>query len=135
MVLGLFATARPAQAQDQRYLSALSYLRTARDYIQYDKNQFGPERRHAVDEINKALDEIKHAAWDDGIQTRFAPPAQGVTTGWSPMHQAQHFLHMAKGEIALTVDTPQTPGVRDRSIHHIDEAQITIDRLVAAGGQ
>jgi hypothetical protein len=85
MALAVFAAATPAQAQEPHYLHALSDLRTARDYIQYDRGQFHGERHHAVEEINKAIEEIKHAAWDDGKNTQFAPPAQGVTTGWAPI--------------------------------------------------
>ena len=70
----VFATATPAKAQEPHYLRALGDLRTARDYISFDKGAFNGERRHAVDEINKAIEEIKHAAWDDGKQTRFSPP-------------------------------------------------------------
>jgi hypothetical protein len=108
IALAALMTATPAQAQEPHYLHALSNLRTARDYIQFDRGQFNGERRHAVDEINKAIEEIKHAAWDDGKNTNFAPPAQGVTSGWAPMHQAIHWLVIAKADVAEGVDTHRT---------------------------
>jgi len=70
------AVASPARAQEPHYLHALSDLRTARDYIHSTNTLRGDVRHHAIDEINKAIDEIKHAAWDDGKNTQFAPPAQ-----------------------------------------------------------
>ncbi len=133
--LAIFVTATPAQAQEPHYLHALSDLRTARDYIQFDRGQFGGERRHAVEEINKAIEEIKHAAWDDGKNTQFAPPAQGVTTGWAPMHQASKWMVQARTHVAEGVDTPQNQGLRDRAIFHVDKALRIIQSLEAAGSQ
>lgn len=133
MALAVFAAATPAQAQEPHYLHALSDLRTARDYIQFDQGQFNGERRHAVEEINKAIAEIKHAAWDDGKNTQFAPPAQGVTTGWAPIHHANEWLARAKGDVAQGVDTPQNQGLRDRALFHITEAVHILDRVQAAG--
>ncbi len=134
MLMALTAFAASAHAQDQHFLAALSDLRTARDYLQYDKGQFGPERHHAIDEINRALDEVKRAAWDDGIQTRFAPPDHAHGT-WDPLHEARKWLGAAKGHISEGADTPQTPGMRDRTLHHIDDAVLILNRLIEAGGQ
>ena len=133
MALAIFVTATPAQAQEPHYLQALSELRTARDYIQFDRDRFGGERRHAVEEINKAIEEVKHAASDDGKNTHFAPPEQGVTSGWMPIHQAEHWLAEAKGHVAMGVDSPQNQGLRDRALFHITEAVHVLNNLVAAG--
>jgi hypothetical protein len=135
MALAVLAAATPAQAQEPHYLHALSELRTARDYIQFDQGQFNGERRHAVDEINKAISEIKHAAWDDGKNTQFTPPAQGVTTGWAPIHHAEDWLARAKGHVAEGIDTPQNQGLRDRALFHITEAMHILNRLVGAGAR
>lgn len=137
VALGFLATATLAQAQAQEphYLRALSDLPTAREYIQYDRGQFDGARHHAVGEINKAIDEIKHAAWDDGKNTAFAPPTQGVRNGWAPMHQAHHFIDLARGRVAEGIDTPQNQGLRDRILLHIDEARGTIQRILQAGAQ
>lgn len=129
----LFAAAAPAQAQEPHYLHALSELRTARDYIQFDHRElFHKERHHAVDEINKAIDEIKHAAWDDGKNTMFAPPAQGVSDPWAPMHEAQKHLNVAQNQVGQGIDTPQNQGLRDRAMFHIHEAQNAINFVIQA---
>jgi hypothetical protein len=123
----LFAAAffvLPSHAQEPHYLQALSDLRTARDYIQSDhRHEFGHERHASVDEINKAIDEIKHAAWDDGRQTKYAPPAHADTDPWQPMREAVRWLDAAKGHVAQGVDRPENTGLRDRALMHIDEAR------------
>jgi hypothetical protein len=135
LALAILVMAAPAQAQEPHYLRALSELRTARDYIQFDRGQFGDERRHAVEEINKAIEEVKHAAWDDGKNTQFAPPDQGVTTGWAPIHHALDWLFKAKGHVAKGVDTPQNQGLRDRALFHISEALRITDGIRQAGAK
>lgn len=129
MAAGLLLTAAPVQAQEPHYLRALADLRTARDYIQFDNRDiFRNERRHAIDEINKAMDEIKHAAWDDGQSTRFTPPS-GVTDPWYPLLQAQKALDMARDNIQHMPDTPEHNGLRDRALMHAIEASRTVSAI------
>lgn len=119
----IFAHATRANAQQEpHYLHALSELRTARDYIQYDQDHnrgHGKEAHQAIDEINKAIDEIKHAAWDDGKNTQFAPPGLGAANTWAPIHYAFNALEAAKNDVQRGVDPPQNIGLRDRAAHHI----------------
>lgn len=128
----VFATATPARAQEPHYLRALGDLRTARDYISFDKGAFNGERRHAVDEINKAIEEIKHAAWDDGKQTRFSPPGD-ANKGWAPMHYAQNALNAARANVAQGMDTPQNAGLRGRADQHMAEAVRTLGHIIQQG--
>jgi hypothetical protein len=134
IAVATIAMTTPARAQEPHYLHALAELRTARDYIQYDRGApHGDLRHHAVDEINKAIEEIKHAAWDDGKNTRFAPPDRGVTTGWAPIHQAIHWIQDAKGHVAEGVDSPQNNGLRDRILFHVGEAEHALHDLEHMG--
>ena len=129
--LAVLATAAPAQAQEPHYLQALSELRTARDYIQFDHRPgWGPQRHEAVEEINKAIDEIKHAAWDDGKNTQFAPPAPGVTDPWAPMHEAIRHLDSAMDRTKQGVDRPENTGLRDRAVKHIYEAHQIVEGIL-----
>lgn len=133
--VAIFATATPARAQQEpHYLQALTELRTARDYFQYDIKRYGAERHHIVEEINKAIDEVKHAAWDDGKNTKFAGPGD-APNGWAPIHYGYNSLKAARKYVAMGIDTPQNEGLRDRALHHIDEAQITVDQLLRQGAQ
>jgi hypothetical protein len=88
-----------------------------------------------VEEINKAIAEIKRAAWDDGKNTNFAPPAQGVTTGWNPIHQALKWLEVAKNDTQQGVDLPQNQGLREAAVNHINLALRFTDGLRVAGLQ
>ena len=118
----LFVAATPARAQDAHLLQALSDLRTARDYIQFDpRPEFGNEKRQAIDEINKAIAEVKHAAWDDGKNTRFAPPS-GVNDPRYPLSEADKALAFARTHLSEGVDTPENIGLRARAINHAMEA-------------
>jgi len=134
--LAFFTAATPAQAQEPHYLQALSSLRTARDYIQFDHREgFGRQRHDAVDEINKAIDEIKHAAWDDGKNTQFAPPAQGVTDPWAPLHEAINHLDSAMEHTKQGVDRPENQGLRERAVQHIWAAHQIIEGVLKSQGQ
>jgi hypothetical protein len=131
--VAVFATATPARAQQEpHYLQALTELRTARDYFSYDIGKYGPERHHIVVEINKAIDEIKRAAWDDGKNTKFAGPGQAAN-GWAPMHYGFNALKAARNHVVQGVDTPQNTGLRERALQHIDQAQVTVDQLLGYG--
>jgi len=124
-------TATPAKAQQEpHYLLALSDLRTARDFIQSD-NRPGMDdlRHHAKEEINKALNEIKQAAWDDGKNTNFAPP-EGGGAPWAPMHDAKRYIRSARGHVEGGVDSAVNNGLRERALRHIDEAEKAVDRII-----
>jgi hypothetical protein len=128
--------ASPARAQEPHYLEALSDLRTARDYIQSDhRHDFDHERRHAVDEINKAIDEIKHAAWDDGKQTKYAPPPHPDTDPWQPMREGVRWLDAAKGHVMQGYDRPGNQGLRERAVVHIDEARRALWDVIQVQGR
>jgi|HubBroStandDraft_2_1064218.scaffolds.fasta_scaffold260478_2 hypothetical protein len=131
LTIAFLTMASPVQAQEPHYLQALSELRTARDYIQFDHREgFGPQRHEAVEEIDKAIAEIKHAAWDDGKQTKFAPPAQGVTDPWAPMHEAIKHLDSAMDHVKHGVDQPENAGLRDRAIQHAWAAHQIIEGVL-----
>lgn len=130
LTLAAIGTAAPAQAQEVHYLQALHELRGARDYIDYDNRPgFDELRHHAKEEINKALVELKRAAWDDGKGTDFnAAGANGPN--WAPMHDAKHYLDIARQQVAHGVDNPQNTGLRERALLHIDEAERAVDRII-----
>lgn len=131
LAMAAIGIATPAQSQQEpHYLAALSELRTARDYIQSDERpEFKGERKHAVEEINKAIAEIKHAAWDDGKQTKYAQ-STGATNPWTPIHAAVHHLDAARANVGQGVDTPDNTGLRDRALVHINEAERTLGDII-----
>ena len=135
VAMAAIGTATPAQSQQEpHYLAALSELRTARDYIQSDgRSEFKKEKHHAVDEIDKAISEIKKAAWDDGKQTKYAQ-SSGATDPWSPIHQAHHFLDGARAHVSQGIDPAGNTGLRDRALLHVDEAQHALQDIIRQAG-
>jgi hypothetical protein len=118
------ATATEARAGEPHYLRALSNLRTARDYLQYDQNPVtAGERGRAVGEIIRAIEEVKRAAWDDGKNTEFAPPAGPVKDPWKAVKEAEKYVKKAADEVSHGVDPAAATGVRDRAMMHISAAQ------------
>jgi hypothetical protein len=123
LTLLLFVPATPAKAQMPAYLHALSDLRTARAYLQMDMRPEGQHARaHAVDEISRAIDDIKVAAGDDGKNPWHTPaPQSGGNPGW-PVHSAVRLLREARGDVDHGHDMPENHGLRERSVDHIDHA-------------
>lgn len=117
------APATQAHAQLPAYLHALSDLRSARAYLEYDtRPAWAGHRQHAIDQINKAIDDIKVAARDDGKNPWHTPPPQsGGSEGW-PIHSAVKLLREARGDVDHGHDLPENSGLRERSIEHIDHA-------------
>lgn len=123
LTLLLFVPATPAKAQFPAYLHALSDLRSARWYLQQDTRREGDHARaHAIEEISRAIDDIKVAARDDGKNPwRTPPPQSGGNPGW-PVHSAVKLLREARGDVDHGRDLPENHGLRERSVDHIDHA-------------
>src|SRR5579863_9695316 len=120
----LFLVPAPAaHAQMPAYLHALSDLRSARAFLEYDtRPAWAGHRQHAIEQIQKAIDDIKVAARDDGKNPWHTPPPQsGGSEGW-PIHSAVKLLKEARGDVDHGVDLPENHGLRERSLEHINHA-------------
>ncbi|HVW69247.1 MAG TPA: hypothetical protein VHB68_09745 [Steroidobacteraceae bacterium] len=106
------------------YLHALSDLRAARWLVEHRPGDAAVSGQEdvAVTEIDKAINEIKKAAIDDGKDTHDHPPVQGPNDRPGRLHKALEILHKVHGDVAREEDDPMTRGLRDRAIGHIDEA-------------
>jgi len=123
LALVLLAPVTSAHAQGPAYLHALSDLRSARAYLQYDNRpQYAGHRARAIEQIDKAINDIKVAAMDDGKNPWHTPPPQsGGNDGW-PIHSAYNLLKEAKGDVDHGQDIPQNHGLRERAFEHIQAA-------------
>jgi hypothetical protein len=114
------------------YLHALTDLRHARAHL--DKltpsDRIDNEEQHAIDEIDKAIGEIKHASIDDGKDLNDHPPVDAHMGHKGRYHRALELLDKAHNDIAREEDDPSVRGLRDRALHHIDEAHRIVDRLI-----
>ncbi|SRR5579884_1142557 len=107
------------------YDRALSDLRYARALLEAGP-QWGRVARddeRAVAEIDRALQEIRRAAWEDGKNPNAHPP---IDAHWLPperLRRAQDVLSRARHDLDHEEDNPAARGLRDRAWMHIDEAQ------------
>ena len=127
----LVSHAAPAKAQFPAYLHAISDLRTARAYLEMDaRPKFEGHRRHAIEEMDKALGEMKKAAIDDGKNPWEAPPAQSGGDPAAPIHSALKLLDNAHDAVGSGADSPENRGLQIRSLKHIDEARAALHHIV-----
>ena len=106
------------------YLHALSDLRAARWMLEHRPGDIRVENLedNAAGRIDQAIGEIKRAAIDDGKNLNDHPQADLPRDHRGRLHRAEDILHAARDGIALAEDNPDTRGLRDRALIHIDEA-------------
>jgi hypothetical protein len=83
-----------------------------------------------VAEIDRAIEEIRRAAWEDGKNPNARPP---VDAHWLPperLRRAQEVLSKARHDLDREEDNPSARGLRDRAWMHIDEAQRAVTRAM-----
>jgi hypothetical protein len=88
------------------------------------------EEEHAIAEIDRAIEEIKHAAIEDGKNLNDHPPVDARMDRTGRFRRAMELLDKAHNDIAREEDDPSVRGLRDRALHHIDEAHRIVDHLV-----
>src|ERR1700679_3221605 len=132
--LALFATLGFADQPGRHpaYLHALTDLRHARAHLarETDSGRMDREEEHAINEIDKAIDEIKRASIDDGKNLNDHPPVDAHMDRAGRFHRAMELLDKAHNDIAREEDDPSVRGLRDRALHHIDEAHHIVDHLI-----
>jgi hypothetical protein len=119
--LGLLAgCSSPPPAHHPAYLHALSDLRASRWLIEHRPGDWA--QTAAVGEIDAAINEIKHAAYDDGKDLNYHPPIDEIADHRGRIHQAIDYMRKARSEIAREEDNAYADHLRDHAIHHIDVA-------------
>ena len=114
------------------YLHALTDLRHARAHLENlaATHHMDKEEEHAINEIDKAIDEIKRAAIDDGKNLNDHPPVDAGMDRTGRFRRAQELLDKAHNDIAREEDDSFVRGLRDRALSHIDEAHHIVDKLI-----
>jgi hypothetical protein len=114
------------------YLHALSDLRAARAHLENlaPTHHMDKEEEHAIGEIDKAIDEIKRAAIDDGKNLNAHPPVDARMDRAGRYHRAMELLDKAHNDIAREEDDSHVRGLRNRAIQHIDEAHHIVEHLI-----
>jgi hypothetical protein len=114
------------------YLHALSDLRAARAYLG-EGWQWEPVRReddHAIREIDAAIARIKQAAIDDGKPLSDHPRIDAHLTPQNRFAKANELLYAAHQDLDHAEDVPQSRGLRNDALRHIDEAHHIVDEAV-----
>ena len=132
---GVLAAAAPITVQAQvpgphpAYLHALSDLRAARHYL-HDGWAWGPVRHDddmAIAEIDRAIDEIKRASINDGKGLTDPFPIDRGISPHDRFRKANELLGAAHHDLDHAEDVPQSRGLRDRALMHIDQAHQIVD--------
>ncbi len=113
------------------YLHALSDLRDARAHLErLGSDPVNQEEEHAIDHIDKAIGEIKHAAIMDGKDIQDHMPVDAHMERTGRFHKAMQLLDKAKHDVSGEEDQPDTQGLQLRVIHHIDEARRSVEHAI-----
>ncbi len=110
----------------------LSDLRAARHYLN-DGWAWQPVRAEdnkAIREIDAAINDIKSAAINDGKGLNDPFPMDGHLTPQNRFVKANELLWAAHQDLAKAEDVPQSRGLRDRALQHVDAAHNTVDQAV-----
>ena len=135
LTAGLAAAAAPMTMQAQvpgphpAYLHALSDLRAARHYLN-DGWTWGAVRHDddaAIREIDAAINEIKKASIDDGKGLNDPFRIDAHLSPHDRFRKANELLFSAHNDLSKAEDVPESRGLRDRAIGHVDRAHQIVD--------
>ncbi len=106
------------------YLHALSDLRAARWMVEHRAGDAAVSGQEdvAINEIDRAIGEIKKAAVDDGKDLHDHQAVTDVADRTGRLHKALDLLHKTHDDVAREEDDPAVKGLRDRAVAHIDAA-------------
>jgi hypothetical protein len=117
------------------YLHALTDLRTARWHLDQrgGSRELKASDHDAIQEIDYCIDEIKKASIDDGKNLNDHPKEDAGKDKQGHVHRARQLLEKAKKDILEKEDNQFANGLRDRAVHHLDEAMKHIDHSLEIG--
>jgi len=118
------------------YLHALSDLRAARWLIKHRPANgwhVAAQEDDAWRDIEKAINEIKHAAIDDGKDLDDHPPVQNEGDHGGRLHQARELLKRTRDDLWQAEENGHARGLRKRAVRHIDNAIKHLDWAIHDG--
>jgi hypothetical protein len=106
------------------YLHALGDLRAARWLVEHRPGDVAVSAHEAaaIGAMDAAINEIKHAAIDDGKDLHDHPPVDGTGDPRARLHRAADLLHKVHADVAREEDDPGVRGLRNRAVANIDRA-------------
>jgi hypothetical protein len=134
----------PAQAQEPppppgyghhpAYLHALTDLRDARWFIEHRPDGVLEEReRHALGEIDRAIDLVQRAAYYDGKNVYEHPRSDTYPDARGRLRRASELLRKAREDVAQNEENLQVREMQMHAVERIDESirlteSVMIDR-------
>jgi hypothetical protein len=76
----------------------------------------------AIARIDETIGEIKRAAMDDGKNIQDHPPVDEQLDRKGRLHRAEELPGRTHADVAREEDDPMARGLRDRAVHHLDDA-------------
>jgi len=106
------------------YLHALSDLRAARWMIEHRPGNWQKtvDEIEAVNRIDKAINEIKKAAIDDGMNLNDHPPVDEHPQHMGRLHVTVDFLKKAYADVNKEDGNIFANGLKNRALDHISES-------------
>jgi len=113
------------------YLHAISDLRYARALLwREDWRDVMRDQRAAIEEIDRAIDEAKRAAIDDGRNLNDHPPVD-TRLGWEGrFHKVMELLDSAQRDLSREEDNRYAAGWRAVSMGHVQRAREFVVRAM-----
>ena len=132
MLSVLFAGCASQPSRHPAYLHALSDLRTARWMLEHRPGDaaVSAHESEAISEIDRAIEELRRAAIDDGKNVHEHPPADATTDHRGRLHKAAELLRKVRADTYREEDNPSARGLRDRALGHIDGALHATERAI-----
>jgi len=119
----IVASAQVLPGKHPAYLHALTDLRTARWLLEHQPGDVKvyADEDVAITEVDATINEIKHAAIDDGKDLHDHENVDAHEHG-SRLLRSIESLKKARADISGEEDNPDTRELRHRSIEHLDHA-------------
>jgi hypothetical protein len=116
-------------------LHSLSDLRAARWHLDHRGGSDALKKadHDAVEEIDKAIDDVKKAATDDGKNLKDHPAEDAGKDKVGNVHRARELVEKAKKDIMEKDSNDATKALRDSAAAHLDEALKHIEESLKIG--
>jgi hypothetical protein len=122
----------PPPAHHPAYLHALTDLRDARWNLEHRPGDAAVSAQEdvAIVEIDRAINEARVAASEDGKNVYQHPPEDARLDFRGRLHHADELLHKAHNDVAQGESNGQAVELRNRVIGHIDQAIQATERAI-----
>ena len=122
----------PPPAHHPAYLHALTDLRDARWNLEHRPGDAAVSGQEdiAIVEIDRAINEARTAAMEDGKNVYQHPPEDARLDWRGRLHHADELLHKARNDVAQAESNGAAVDLRNRVVGHIDAAIAATERAI-----